>query len=156
MKGIAPLLIGAIILFAAGAGLVFSAVAPHGPGYANSSRNVSGNLSELPAIGTEALTNFPLPDFWSFLFAGVTGAMRYITTYIILPLGNWFASYAAGHPVVLPVWIAYVLIILLFLILFYKKWTAIWDFVMRNLIIIVVAVAAIFLIGVVLAYLGLI
>lgn len=106
------------------------------------------NLSDVPGpveIGSKAASHFPFQAFWDYFAGGTTAVVHYISDYIFLPFANFFGSVAAGRPIIFPSIIGLLMFILLATLVIWRKRDAIYQFLTRNLVVIFIALAAIFI-----------
>ncbi len=168
-----PIIIGVVILsFAIISGVTISTLQEYNEELEKDLEQVEApNITEneeggydlknpLIRVGEDAALNFPIDSFIDLIWGGVSGVVRWLVRFIILPAGNivgsFAASFAAGHAVnlVLPAWIGYIVFFGILVVSVWRFWGIIWNFVLRNLVLVIIFLVAIFIIGVSMAFMG--
>jgi hypothetical protein len=106
------------------------------------------------AIATNAGANIPWADLYDLFFGGVFGVMIWVSRYLILPLMNWAATTAAGRSITFDIFWAYLVLVLIALFIVWNKKEHIYSFLTTNLIRVGAIVGAVFLVGLVLRFMG--
>ena len=118
----------------------------------NETVNVSGNpIQDMKG----ALDSIPWSSIKNYLFAGITGVVRWINYKVLTPLLTYALRYATRNPdLVLNPIVGYLSMIALIVVIAFWKGQYLIDFIMRSMVWIAVIVIIVFLIGVILSATG--
>lgn len=158
--GIAP--IAFLLMLLAGGAIVTAGTLLIGAG--DTLGDVNGTLLNGSINGTtpeqfanftvETVADIPFQDLADYLYAGTTG------------LFNWVGAKLASlvqlvmrifvPTIVVPLYFGWVLTLLIMLWFFWSRWQAIWDFVLKHFIFVLIILVIVFFVGLTLQYMGLI
>lgn len=155
MKGIAavPLILAALFITSTAAVVTT---------FYNIGTQPATNSRDPAEIVSTAVANTPWADFYDLFFGGLFGVLLWIDRYLLWPLLNWVANmvaFIAGNEwgsVKLPLELAHIVLAMLIGILVWKKKDSIWTFITDKLMIVLIFLSVVFVVGIVLAFMGVI
>jgi|SRR3990167_7038517 len=102
---------------------------------------------------TDTLLNPPIQDMTDFVWGGTTGVAKWFSK-LIKGVMEIIASFVLKAPVVFPEWIGFIAFALIFMWILMTQWTNLWGFIMDNIFRAILILAVVFVLGVVLTYVG--
>lgn len=147
MKGVAPFVIGAIIIVSLlGVYILGNWLTPGG---------MKGIRNPLEIVW-DALTHLPYNDLIDYTVAGTMGLVLFTSKWVATPLIEWIMSVLLGRAVQVPELIGSAMVVILVVIYVWKSWSNLWQTVNDNLMRVMLVLIGVFAIGITLLYLGLI
>ena len=148
MKGIAPFVVLALAMLAVGSAAVIQLLYPP-------------SLQPVPSqdnpvkIAQYAYDTAPWQQLLDWTISGFTGLAVWIANVLVRAI-SWLMSAVAQHDIVMPPVFGYIIVALITLTIIWKKKEWIYGQVTKYTIIAVVILVAVFIVGIVLKYMGLV
>ena len=118
--------------------------------------STSATAKDPISIFTAALQNIPWNSVVDYFVGGLFGILMFLSNYVIKPLTEYIMSVVTQSETTLPAWLGYVMTGLLILMVIWKLWGRIWEFVMDNWMRVLIILLGVFVIGIMLVYMGLV